>query len=672
MDQLDELEFSLEDILLEFGEDDPTIDLPVMETIPGYYEDELGDTIRLDKIQDVAATPLTVSEDTQVFASINPAQSEEPVSSDTMVFSKETMEQTIVAEPFAEEIQQEAEPETPVSGPIAFQDKEKLRQLRHKIVSGPEQRYYELLEKGTGKMQMAALVCFLVFAVTAVTTIVHACGLVPAERIRLFTFIQFLGVLICALMGYSRMVDGFAAMTHLRFTTNSLLLFTFIACVIDGVLCLKEQRLSIGTVFCLEMTMALLAQWYRRGTELRQMDTMRRANNLNAVVCAEDYYEGKQGYCTAQGDVEDFMDHYREISGPEKVLNWYAFSVLMIGIVVGVAAIVLHGFAAGMQMCVGTLLLGLPASACVCLIRPAALLENRLNKHGTVLCGWKGMRVVRRKGVFPVEDQDLFPDGAVRLNGVKFYGGSNPDQVIAFAAALAKAGGGAQVSLFSQMLESRKGFYHKVDEFKRYTGGIGGIIGDRNVLMGSVRFMREMGVDVSKKIHISHAVCISVDGELCGIFALNYHKHKATAAGIQTLCSYHGLVPMVMTEDFMITARFVSETFQVNTRHAIFPDRETFLPLLQRKPQETDTVVALTTRPGLASKAFAITGARVQKSAMQCGLVVHMIGGIMGLIVMGILAVLGATGIVTPVNVLLFELLWVVPGLLITEWTRSV
>ena len=36
------------------------------------------------------------------------------------------------------------------------------------------------------------------------------------------------------------------------------------------------------------------------------------------------------------------------------------------------------------------------------------------------------------------------------------------------------------------------------------------------------------------------------------------------------------------------------------------------------------------------------------------------------------LAVLGATHLLTPVNMLLFQLIWIVPGLLITEWTRSV
>ena len=32
----------------------------------------------------------------------------------------------------------------------------------------------------------------------------------------------------------------------------------------------------------------------------------------------------------------------------------------------------------------------------------------------------------------------------------------------------------------------------------------------------------------------------------------------------------------------------------------------------------------------------------------------------------------GITGILTPMNVLLYELIWMVPGLLITEWTRSI
>ena len=49
-----------------------------------------------------------------------------------------------------------------------------------------------------------------------------------------------------------------------------------------------------------------------------------------------------------------------------------------------------------------------------------------------------------------------------------------------------------------------------------------------------------------------------------------------------------------------------------------------------------------------------------------------MIGGILGLLIMLALAVLGESALLTPVNLLAFELVWLVPGLLISEWTRAV
>ena len=36
------------------------------------------------------------------------------------------------------------------------------------------------------------------------------------------------------------------------------------------------------------------------------------------------------------------------------------------------------------------------------------------------------------------------------------------------------------------------------------------------------------------------------------------------------------------------------------------------------------------------------------------------------------LVIVGAEHLLTPGNILLYELIWMIPGLLITEWTRSV
>jgi len=60
------------------------------------------------------------------------------------------------------------------------------------------------------------------------------------------------------------------------------------------------------------------------------------------------------------------------------------------------------------------------------------------------------------------------------------------------------------------------------------------------------------------------------------------------------------------------------------------------------------------------------------RAADKLGMFIHLIGGILGLVIMLALAYLGTTELLTPTHVLLYQLVWMVPGLLITEWTRSV
>jgi hypothetical protein len=91
-----------------------------------------------------------------------------------------------------------------------------------------------------------------------------------------------------------------------------------------------------------------------------------------------------------------------------------------------------------------------------------------------------------------------------------------------------------------------------------------------------------------------------------------------------------------------------------------------------QKPEEGTPALALTTKDGLASIAYAVTGARALRTASKAGVAVHMLGGIAGLVIILLLSIVGAQHLLTPANVLLYELIWMIPGLLITEWTRSV
>jgi hypothetical protein len=69
---------------------------------------------------------------------------------------------------------------------------------------------------------------------------------------------------------------------------------------------------------------------------------------------------------------------------------------------------------------------------------------------------------------------------------------------------------------------------------------------------------------------------------------------------------------------------------------------------------------------------YAVTGARALRTACTMGLLIHIAAGILGMLIMAALAYLGTGELLTPIHILLYQLVWTVPGLLFTAWTRAV
>ena len=671
-------EFDLDDILKEFAGD--------TKDVPEEVEDILiWDGILLSKTE----TTHAVISDTVRLDEISKAvkQQEESVTDETVAFTpvgqepeqEEIYTPPIPAEPQVEPYSEAWEPEyeQPIGEyippePIVFRPKSRLQELKRKLVAGPEKRYYDLSELGLGKLQLAILSNLLVAAVSAASTAMYTLDMIPAERTKFVIFLQFLSLLLSAILGSYQLMEGFTDIFKKRFSLNSLLIFSLIACLTDGILCLQQVRIPCCAAFSLNMTMSLWSTYQKRNTEMGQMDTMRKATCLDSVLKVGDYYEGRPGFLRGEGQVEDFMDTYNATSGPEKTISVYAFAVLLVSLSIGIAGGFFYSVELGIQAFAAALLVAVPATAYITLSRPMAVLERRLHKLGTVLCGWQGVKGLSGSAVFPLEDADLFPSGSIKLNGVKFYGQREPDEVVSYAAALMNLCGGSIAPLFSQLLESRNGYHYDAENLHSYNGGIGAEINEEAVLAGSLHFMQDMGVDMPEGTRVNQAIYLAIDGSLSGVFAISYTKSKSAAHGLNTLCSYRGLTPVMTGGDFMLTESFLHSKFGVNTRRMEFPEQEVRQELLQKQPEENARVLAMTTREGLSGFAFAVTGARALRSASIAGVAVHMLGGILGLVIMLVLALVGAEDLLTPANVLLYDLIWMIPGLLITEWTRSV
>ena len=671
MDEKELQEFSLDDIIREFGSEE-SVEVPeeVSEEIAQAFSEEeeaapqvTGDTVRFD----TGVTSDTIRLDTAAFAK-GAVRNAAPL-------EEEDEEQPAAPEQEAFTGEWEPEYEQPVGNYVPPQliiphPRSRLQELKKKLVAGPEKQYYQLSEKGVGKLQIAIFLSLLVVLISAGATAMYAFGQVQPERMKLLVFSQFLAMLLSALIGSFQIIEGVADLFRKRFSLNTLLVFTFIACCLDGVLCLKLEQVPCCAAFSLQVMMSLWSTYQQRSTRLSRLDTMRKATKLDSLSAQDGYYKDTKGILRGEGQVEDFTETDDQTSGPEKVLSVYALVALCVSIGVGVTAGILHSLWLGVRVWAVTLLAAMPATIFITLTRPGAVLQRRLHALGTVLCGWQGVKGLCRKAVFPVTFQDLFPAGTVQLNGVKFFTDRDPDQTVAYAAALIAADGSGLEPLFAYLLESRNGIHYTAREYRTYEGGgIGGEVNGEPVLAGSLSFLSKMGVEVPEGLRVGNAVCVAVDGELCGLFAVAYEKNRFSLAGLNTLCAYRGLRPVLSGSRFMLTPEFLRAKFGNSVRKLIFPGQEDTLGDIRA---EEGQALLLTTRDGLAPLAFGVTGARALRTASVLGVVIHMIGGIVGMAMMLVLAIIGAGQLLTPANLFLYELIWMIPGLLITEWTRSI
>ncbi len=574
--------------------------------------------------------------------------------------------------PFAQLHEQEADYTPPQ--PIVFKPKSRLRELKRKLVAGPEKRYYDLSEIGFGKLQLAIFLSFIVVVLTSISTVLYAMDKVGQDRLKLMIFLQFLAMLFSALLGSFQLVEGVWDFFRLRFSFNTMLVATFVVCCIDGIQCLNELRVPCCAAFSLQVMMSLWGTHNRRSTEMGMMDTMRKAVRLHSLVRKKKCYDGSDVLLRSEGEVEDFMDYYQKPSAQEKVLSCYVLLAMLACGALGFMAAKLHNSTSfGIQVAAISLVAAAPLTGFIAISRPMAILEKRMHRVGTVLCGWRGIKGLTGRAVFPIRHDDLFPTGNCRMNGLKFYGDRDPDEIVAYTAAVISADGGGLTPLFRQLTENRNCPHYRVENLRTYgSGGLGGEVCGEPVLVGVPSFLKEMGVEIPEGTRVNQAVYVAIDGELAGLFALTYLTDWIIGRGLHSLCGYRGLRPVLSTGDFMLTDSFIRSKFNVNTRKIGFPERKARQELLELEPDGKEPGLALITEEGLASFAYAVTGARALRRTWTAGTVLHILAGVVGLAIMGLLAWLGASNLLTPMNVLLYELVWLVPGLLITEGTRFV
>lgn len=549
--------------------------------------------------------------------------------------------------------------------------KTKARRKQIPLVT-PEALYRES-SHGIIGIKIRLAFCFLLALAAVTLSLCRANGWLEFKREDSFpNLVEMVLLLVCSLLSYDVLAEGVGKILRLRFHLNSLLTAAVVLALIDGSYCLATTRATYCPVVCLLLSAALWGSSLSAQATSSTMDVGRKAAEPEAVLREPALLQKRAGVLRGKGSLANFMEASQRPAAPERLLSAYGIVLLLLS-AAGAGVTCQGDLERFVQNWTAIVLAGIPVFSFVTVSRPWAILSRRLQKLGAALCGWEGARRLAGSLVVPVSDYDLFPPGSLKMNGVKFFGLQAPDKVVSYGAAVTSAAGSGLQEIFREQMELRNARRYVVVKLRRYeNGGVGAEIGLDSVLVGSLRFMQSMGVDMPAGTRVSQAVYVAINGELSGVFAVHYGVTRGAIEGLNVLTHSRGLTPVLTAGDFIITEPFLRSRFRVKAGKIQIPPLPVRSELAEREPSEKARQCVLLTKPGFAPLALSVAGARALHIAASWGAMVNLISGLMGMAIMTVLAHLAALEVMSVSNLLLFLLVWAVPSLLLSGWTRNI
>lgn len=375
------------------------------------------------------------------------------------------------------------------------------------------------------------------------------------------------------------------------------------------------------------------------------------------------------GVCKQRGVLEGF---YRMTMCPDPARQWqnYVLPLLLS------AAVVLSGVVcftarpmeefpwvlaaltgAGVQ-------LSLPLTGAL----PLYYLTRRLERSGAAAAGYAGARAVAYSGRMVLTDDDLFPAGTVTLNGYKVYGEERV-RAVSYAASVARAAGSSLAPLLDRQLTAEGGYPMRVDEM-RYCeeGGVEAAIRGETVLMGSAYFMKKRHVSLPRDLKLQTGLFLAVDGVLTAVFAVKYQPSRNAEWALRAMRRSH-ITPVLAVRSSNVTPGLIKRKFGVDAK-VVYPDVSTRLALAQLAAQQGETPNVIVCREGLLPLAESVVGSRRMVRAVRTATVLGYIGSLCGVLLSYYLTSVGNFAVLTPLAMVVFLLLWLLPTLLIAGLVR--
>ena len=407
--------------------------------------------------------------------------------------------------------------------------------------------------------------------------------------------------------------------------------------------------------------------WVELWAMLLHCETRREAFQLVNVGGEPPYVASRTdaGVCKQKGRLSGF---YRLTDQPDPARRWqWYLTPLLLSVATLLSAVIcLKGQCMDRFLWVWSahLTVALPLSLPLTAVLPLKRLQHRLTRGGSALAGYAGAPPLSRSRQLLVTENDLFPTGTVAFNGYKVYG-EERIRMLSYAAGMAQAAHSQLSPLFRQQLAAEGGFSARVDDLRFCEeGGVVGTIRGETVAMGSAYFMRKQKVALPHDLKLQTGVFLAIDGVLGAIFVIKYQPSRNVEWALRALHRAR-LRPVLAVRSGNVTPGLLKRKFGVDCR-PVYPNVSARLALSDVMEQQGTIPHAVIYREGLMPLTETVIGCRRLRSAARVGTWLCYLGAAVGLFLTYYLISAGSYATLSPLYMLGFLALWLLPTLLLS------
>lgn len=540
-------------------------------------------------------------------------------------------------------------------------------------ILSPEELIYDnrqKLGKSRLRLGLTAAICVLSLFLTVYQA--KAMQFIPQlndARLQSWASVGLLA--LCMALCFDVIGEGIRQIISLHLRAEALSVVTTLFILIDSFPAIHAGRFpfaAIGTlILCFDLW-GLSDGWQ---ANIRTLKSVQAADPPFAVRESEQIRGAESGLYAGSGDVSQFMRDFGKRDLTDRVMEIYVPVMLLLSI--AAAGVIAVMYRRDFLWCLTLILMGVtPLCAGLCYKRPFDLLASRLSKLGAALCGWEGAKIFSGRHTILISDADVFPKENISLNGVKLYGDHDMSRMISYASTVTFCCDSPLADLFDQLRETENCRRYDVRAIRSYEGGgVGADIMGDIVLMGSLKFMNSMGVHMDAGMKVKQAVYLSVNGELACVFAMKYKPVHSVANGLDAIVSDSHFDAVLATRDFLVNPAFLQSKYGVDAELLDYPLVKEREALSEKKLSEEGRQGAILGKNSFAEFAAVVAGGRDLRTCVQFGTLLCVFAGLFSGMILALMALLGAVKTASCMNVAILLLVWALPGLLLSRWTKK-